>query len=85
MIIELITVAALEINPDYDKNVAKARYMQDLVSQAIDDENYLMACEAQRLITHYMTLAGRPITKSMIQESRELEQQLCTISQDRNL
>lgn len=85
MIVELLTVAALELDPDYDDNTAKARYLQDVVVQAIDDQNFLMACEGQKLITHYMIQAGRPITERMIQNSRELEQQLCTISEDAKL
>jgi len=85
MIVELMTVAALELDPDYDDNTAKARYLQDIVINAIDQENYLMACEGQRLITHYMIQAGRPITERMIQDSLALEQQLCTISEDNKL
>ena len=85
MIVELLTVAAIELDPDYDDNTAKARYLQDVVVQAIDDQNFLMACEGQKLITHYMKKAGRPVTEQMIKDSRELEQQLCTISEDSKL
>ena len=85
MIVEFFTAAALVINPDYDDNTAKARYLQDVVIRAIDEQNYLMACEGQKLITRYMMQAGRPITEQMIQDSRELEQQLCRISEDNRL
>ena len=85
MIVELLTVAALELDPDYDDNTAKARYLQDVVSQAIDDQNFLMACEGQKLITHYMTQAGRPVTEQMINDSRELAESLCRISEDNKL
>ena len=85
MIVELFTVAVLELDPSYDDNTAKARFLQDVVSQAIDDQNFLMACEGQRLITYYMVQAGHPITKQMIQDSRELEQHLCRISEDNKL
>ena len=85
MIVELLTVAALELDPDYDDNTAKARYLQDVVSQAIDDQNFLMACEGQKLITYYMTQAGRPVTEQMINDSRELAESLCRISEDNKL
>ena len=85
MIVELLTVAALELDPDYNDNTAKARYLQDVVSQAIDDQNFLMACEGQKLITHYMIQAGRPVTEQMINDSRELAESLCRISEDYKL
>lgn len=85
MIVEFLTAAVLELDPDYDDNTAKARYLQDIVINAIDQENYLMACEGQKLITHYMIKAGRPITERMIQDSLDLEQQLCRISEDNKL
>ena len=85
MIVELLTVAALELDPDYDDNTAKARFLQDVVSQAIDDQNFLMACEGQKLITYYMTQAGRPVTEQMINDSRELAESLCRISEDNKL
>lgn len=84
MIIELITVAALDISPDYDLNTSKAIYLQEIVSRAIDDHNYLLACEGQKLITRYMIQAGRPLSQRMIEESRELEQQLCAISKEKH-
>ena len=85
MIVELFTVAVLELDPSYDDNTAKARYLQDVVSQAIDDQNFLMACEGQKLITHYMIQAGRPVTEQMINDSRELAESLCRISEDNKL
>jgi len=85
MIIELLFVASLDIDPGYDDNVAKARYLQDLVNTAIDYNRFDMACEGQNLITHYMTEAGRPITDKMVQESRELAQHLCRIAEELKL
>ena len=85
MIIELLFVASVDIDPGYEDNVAKARYLQDIVNTAIDYNRFDMACEGQILITHYMVQAGRPITDRMIQDSRELAQHLCRIAEDRKL
>ena len=85
MIIELILAGTLELAPGYYENVEKARYLQDIVNYAIDEENFIMACEGQKLVTMYMYQAGKPIHQGMIDESHKLADHLCTIAEDAKL